>query len=173
LRKPQEAPVESPQPAEPATAAREQVERTERAWTPERQAPKSRAAPLKLYSYITVGSTRDEVLDQVGTPTLSTESKFVYGRSELYFKDNSVIGWRIDPGSPIRVKLWPESSVDTSLDSFTVGSTRDVVLVVQGTPTAFSEDRFEYGGSQVYFNNNRVTHWRNDPASIPLRARMP
>jgi hypothetical protein len=132
------------------------------------------AAPLKAYSYITVGSTRAEVLDQVGTPTASSGNKLVYGSSELYFKDDSVIGWRIDPAlSPIRVKLWPESPVDPTLDSFTVGSSRDVVLVVQGTPTAFSEDKFEYEGSAVYFQNRRVVRWKNDPSSIPLRANLP
>jgi len=130
-------------------------------------------AVRKIYPYITVGSTKDEVLDELGTPTASSEDKLVYGKSELYLKDNSVIGWRVDPfSSPIRVKLWPEAPVDTSLDYFTVGSSKDVVLVVQGTPTAFSEDKFEYGGSEVYFQNNRVVRWRNDPVSIPLRARL-
>lgn len=137
-----------------------------------RKEPSSQTAPRRVYSYITVGSTRDEVVNQVGPPTESTPSKLVYGRSELYLKDNSVIGWHIDPvASPIRVKLWPSASVDPTLDSFTVGSSRDLVLVVQGTPTAFSEDKFEYGGSVVNFQNWRVVSWKSDPGSIPLRAR--
>jgi DnaJ domain len=159
----QDAPAANPQPGLSAPADRRQA-------TTIKSAPKAR----KVYSYITVGSTRNEVLDQLGTPTASTDNKLVYGRSELYFKDDSVIGWRIDrASSPIRVKLWPESSVDPSLDSFTVGSSMDDVLVVQGTPTAFSEDKFEYGGSEVYFQNRRVVRWKSDPASIPLRAKLP
>jgi hypothetical protein len=71
------------------------------------------------------------------------------------------------------VKLWPESSVDPSLDSFTIGSSRDEVLAVQGTPTTFSEDRFAYGRSEVFFQNHRVVRWKSDPASIPLKTRMP
>jgi hypothetical protein len=139
-----------------------------------RQTSKTQPVTRKVYSYITVGSTRDEVLDQLGTPASSTDSKMVYGQSELYLKDNSVAGWKIDPvASPIRVKLWPESSVDPSLDSFTVGSSRDEVLVVQGTPTAFSEDRFAYGSSEVWFQNRRVVRWKSDPASIALKARVP
>jgi hypothetical protein len=126
---------------------------------------------VKLKPYVTVGSTRDEVLAQQGTPTSSSEDKLVYGKSELYLKDGSVIGWRIDAASaPIRVKLWPGSAVDPTLTSFTVGSSKDVVLVVQGTPTAFTEDSFEYGGSEVSFHNNRVVSWKNDPASVPLRV---
>lgn len=126
----------------------------------------------KILPYLTVGSTKDEVLDDLGTPTASSEDKLVYGKSELYLKDNSVVSWRIDPfSSPIRVKLWPEGPVDTSLDFFTVGDSKDVVLVVQGTPTAFSQDKFEYGGSEVNFQNNRVVNWKNDLTSIPLHAR--
>ena len=129
-------------------------------------------ATIKLKPYVTVGSTRDEVLAQQGTPTASSEDKLVYGTSELYFKDGRVVGWRIDPfSSPIRVKLWPHSPVDPDLEFFTVYSTKDEVLVVQGTPTEFSEDKFEYGDSVVYFNNNRVVNWKSDPGSVPLRAR--
>jgi hypothetical protein len=126
----------------------------------------------KMSSYLTVGSTKDEVLAQLGTPTASSDDKLVYGKSELYLKDGAVVGWRIDPvSSPIRVKLWPEAPVDPGLDFFSYGSSRDAVLAVQGTPTAFSEDKFEYGGSVVYFQNKRVVSWKNDPASIPLRLR--
>ena len=128
-------------------------------------------APRGIQPYITVGSTRDEVLAQRGTPTASAENKLVYGKSELYLKDGAVVGWRIDPASPIRVKLWPSSAVDPTLASYTVGSSKDVVLTVQGTPTAFAQDKFEYGRSEVYFRNNRVVSWKEDPDSAPLWAR--
>jgi hypothetical protein len=162
------APAASPQaePPAPLSALGRQPEKIHSASRP---AP---AAPPMIRSYLTVGSTRDEVLAQQGTPTASSEYKLVYGKSELYFKDNTVIGWRIDPGSSvIRVKLWPQSSVDPDLGSFTVGSSKDEVLVVQGTPTAFTEDKFEYGNSAVNFRKNRVVSWKEDPSSIPLRAR--
>jgi hypothetical protein len=82
------------------------------------------------------------------------------------------VGWKIDPESPpIRVKLWPDASVDPDLDSFWMGSSKDEVLVVQGTPTFWYEDTFGYGGSEVYFKNGKVVNWKNDPASVPLRAK--
>jgi hypothetical protein len=168
-RKP--APETLPQAAEPAPAADLQTQPAMPMQTAKRQPAKVPPAPGEARSYITVGSTRDEVLEQQGTPTASSDDKLVYGRSELYLKDGSVIGWRIDPvSSPIRVKLWPAASVDPDPGYFAVGSSRDFVLVVQGTPTAFTEDKFEYGGSVVYFQNNRVVSWKNDPASIPLRV---
>jgi hypothetical protein len=155
LKKP--APAAPPIP-QPAQAVSQRPERTP-------------SAPRKLLPYLTVGSTRDEVLAQQGAPTASAEDKLVYGKSELYLKNGTVIGWRIDPASPIRVKLWPSSAVDPSLASYTIGSSKDVVLTVQGTPTAFTEDKFEYGRSVVYFRNNRVVSWKEDPDSAPLWAR--
>jgi hypothetical protein len=126
-----------------------------------------------IHSYLTVGSTRDEVLAQQGPPTAQSEDKLVYGKSELYLKNNLVTGWRIDlASSPIRVKLWPQTAIDPDLAYFAAGSTKDEVLVVQGTPTAFTDDKFEYGGSEVYFRNNRVVSWKDDPGSVPLKVRQ-
>jgi len=126
----------------------------------------------KVEPYLTIGSTREEVLAQQGPPTSSSEDKLVYGKSELYLKDGAVVGWRIDPdSSPIRVKLWPHSSVDPDQKAYAVGSSKDEVLVIQGTPTAFTEDTFEYGRSIVYFQNNRVIRWKEDPASVVLWAK--
>jgi hypothetical protein len=170
------SPAPSPAPPTGEPASNPTSERVAVAPAPSgvRQASKGQPITRKVYSYITAGSTRDEVLDQLGAPTASTDNKLVYGQSELYLKDNTVVGWKIDPAaSPIRVKLWPESSVDPSLDSFTIGSSRDEVLAVQGTPTTFSEDRFAYGRSEVFFQNHRVVRWKSDPASIPLKTRMP
>ncbi len=129
-------------------------------------------SPIRLLPYITVGSTRDEVVAQQGTPTSSSEDKLVYGKSELYLKNGAVVGWRVDPvASPIRVKLWPSTAVDPGVSSYTVGSSKDDVLTVQGTPTAFTDNKFEYGKSDVIFHNNKVVSWKEDPASTPLWAR--
>jgi hypothetical protein len=146
-----------------------------------RQAEKIRADnhPVKpgarlIHAFLTVGSTRDEVLSQMGPPTASSDDKLVYGKSELYLKNGCITGWKIDPfANPIRVKLWPDSAVDPTLDFFTIGSTKDDVLVVQGTPTAFSANKYEYAGSVVNFRADQVVSWKSDPGSIPLRARMP
>lgn len=130
------------------------------------------AAPARLQPYITAGLTRDEVTAVLGAPTSSTENKLIYGGSELDFTAGKLSGWKIDAASaPIRVKLWPDAPVDPNLTFFTVGSTKNEVLVVEGTPTLFSESTFGYGGSLVYFKNNRVVGWKNDPASPPLHVR--
>jgi hypothetical protein len=129
------------------------------------------AAPVRLMPYVTVGLTRDEVIAIEGAPTAAAADKLVYQGSEIDFTAGKVSGWKIDPASaPIRVKLWPDAPVDPDLDSFGVGSSKNVVLVVQGTPTYFSENEFGYGGSVVYFQNGRVVSWKDDPAGVPLRT---
>jgi hypothetical protein len=139
---------------------------------PAKTPAKAPPAPHKVLPYLTVGSTREEVLAQQGAPTASSAEKLVYGRSVIYLKADRVTGWDIDAhSSPIRVKLWPSSAVDPATAHYSLGSSKDVVLTVQGTPTAFTEDRFAYGKSEVYFRNGKVIGWKEDPNSVPLWAR--
>jgi hypothetical protein len=70
----------------------------------------------------------------------------------------------------VRVKLWPGSQVDPDLDTFWVGSSKNEVLLVMGTPTFWSENTWGCGGSEVYFKDGRVVSWKNDPATVPIRA---
>jgi hypothetical protein len=55
---------------------------------------------------------------------------------------------------------------------FTVGSTKDDVIRVQGIPSRVTNDLFAYGLSEVYFKDGRVQSWRMDPSS-PLKAWAP
>jgi len=61
---------------------------------------------------------------------------------------------------------------DPQVPYFTVGSTKDDVVRVQGKPTRITDNLFAYGLSEVYFKDGRVESWRIDPGS-PLKARMP
>ena len=93
------------------------------------------------------------VIAAQGEPTSSISDKLIYNESELDLKDGKVVGWKIDPRSPLRVKLWPEGPVDTGLRFFTVGSdARMRCWWCKGTPSSFSQDRFDYGSSAVYFS---------------------
>jgi hypothetical protein len=128
----------------------------------------SRAETVKLQPYITAGLTREEVIAVLGAPTSSTETKLIYGDSELDLTSGKLSGWNIAPAALIRVKLWPDAPVDPDLTAFHLGSTKNEVLVAQGTPTLYSEKTFGYGGSRVFFENNRVVSWKNDPSTVPL-----
>ena len=118
---------------------------------------------------ITAGLTKSEVIGIQGSPTSETYDELDYGNSKLYFSGGTLSSWRIDPASGIHVKLWPNAMVDPSLQSFGLGSTKNEVLALQGTPTAYSQSTFGYGRSEVYFQYGRVVGWKTDPAT-PLRT---
>jgi hypothetical protein len=131
----------------------------------------SLAQSVSARAYVTVGSTYKAVYAIQGTPTWATDRIWEYGGSRLYFKEGCVIGWDIWPGSPLKVQLLPLTPMNPVPTSFTVGSTKDEVLAVQGTPTRVSERLWEYGASRVFFTDNRVTRWEVWPGS-PLHARL-
>jgi curved DNA-binding protein CbpA/outer membrane protein assembly factor BamE (lipoprotein component of BamABCDE complex) len=139
----------------------------------DRSPNESQPASKNVLPYFTVGSTREEVLSIQGTPTAFAQNTFKYGYSEVYFKDGRVVAWENVPDlNPLRVKLSQSSAVRPHLKYFTVGSTKDEVLAVQGTPTAFSQDTFKYGYSEVYFKDGRVVSWENEPSLNPLRVKL-
>jgi curved DNA-binding protein CbpA len=121
--------------------------------------------------YITSGLTPMEVLSVLGNPTSSSGEKMVYRESEIYFRNGHVAGWKIDPKTaPIRVKLWPDAAPVPGMTTFAVGSSKSDVIALQGTPSLFSDNQFGYGGSVVFFQNDRVVGWKEDPASVRLRV---
>lgn len=121
--------------------------------------------------YVTAGLTPLEVLTILGKPTSSVGEKMFYRDSEIDFRNGRVAGWVIDPKmSPIRVKLWPDKVPVPGVTRFAFGSSKSDVIALQGTPTLFSQNKFGYGDSIVYFRNDRVIGWNDDPNSVRLRV---
>ena len=124
--------------------------------------------------YFTLESTRDEVLAVQGTPDwfygLDSESKFFYGSSDtltemsqVCFEEDLVVGW-ISASTPL--KTGPFSG-----DCFTIGSTKEEVLSIQGTPDDHG-DTFRYGTAGVEFQNGRVTGWWHIGGSRRLKVKL-
>ena len=101
-------------------------------------------------SFFTVGSTKSEVIAVQGTPDSSTENRFSYGSSTVYFEDGRVKRWHNSFLRPLKAKTY-----------FIVGSTKSEVIAVQGTPDSSTETHFSYGLSTVYFRDSRVTSWNS------------
>jgi outer membrane protein assembly factor BamE (lipoprotein component of BamABCDE complex) len=119
----------------------------------------------------TVGSTKDEVLAAQGTPTEFSGQVWRYGSSSVFFSGDKVTSWDVWPSSPLKVQMLPSQSVETRKGYFTVGSSKDEVLVVQGTPSKFTNRVWKYRSSSVFFSDDRVTSWDVWPGS-PLKVRM-
>jgi DnaJ domain len=129
--------------------------------------------PEPILENFTIGSSRKEVLTVQGIPTASSPDTFEYGASKVFFIGDKVVGWQ---NAPLRIRLnvelRPSHPVEETLHYFAIGSTRDQVLAVQGTPTAFSFNTLEYGLSKVHFKDGRVVSWENVPPWIALKVHM-
>ena len=124
-----------------------------------------------IQPYVTAGLTPLEVLTILGKPTSSAGQKMFYRDSEIDFRNGRVVGWVIDPRmAPIRVKLWPGKVPVPGTTQFAFGSSKSDVIALQGTPSLFSDNKFGYGNSMVYFQNNQVIGWDEDPNSVRLRV---
>ena len=136
---------------------------------------RSEAAAARTRGFFTVGSTKDEVIGAQGTPSHFRDAHWTYGLSSVEFSGGTVTGWNDSPLNPLRARLLPavptDSAAAKSRGYFTVGSVKDEVLGVQGTPSRFSDTHWTYGLSSVQFQNGRVTTWNSSPLN-PLRAAL-
>lgn len=132
------------------------------------------SAAAKSRGYFTVGSTKDEVLGVQGSPSRFSDTHWTYGLSSISFQSGVVTTWSSSPINPLRAALIPEKPEDASAARakgfFTVGSTKDEVIGIQGTPASFSDTHWTYGLSSVSFQSGRVISWNSSPLN-PLRAR--
>ena len=120
-------------------------------------------------NYFTVGSTKNEVLNVQGKPAYFNDQLWTYGASHIQFRDGRVISWHNSPLNPLKVKFLPIQM--TSKEYFTVGSTKDEVLFIQGTPTSYDDQSWSYGSSHIQFRDGRVVSWYNSPLS-PLKVQL-
>jgi hypothetical protein len=106
------------------------------------------------------------VLAVQGTPDRFTEQSLHYGTSDVHFRSGRVVNWY--NGYP-RLKVRIEPREPARRDYFTVGSTIDEVLGVQGTPDRMSTNALHYGTSDVFFENDRVVSWYNGYPRLKVR----
>lgn len=112
-------------------------------------------------NYFTVGSTKDEVASLQGTPTKIIGETWYYGYSSVDFYNSKVKSYS-NISNNLHVKLVPQrESSSVGKNYFTLGSTKDEVLVVQGTPSKIIGETWYYGYSSVDFYNDLVKSYSN------------
>jgi hypothetical protein len=117
---------------------------------------------------ITVGSTLGEVYSIQGVPTLTQNDTWYYGKSEIHFERGKVVSWRGHPDNPLRIA--PDQPIVILGDRhFDVGSSKEEVRDLQGTPLSETESVWNYGPSKVYFERDRVVRWESTTL-YPLRV---
>ena len=74
--------------------------------------------------------------------------------------------------APAKTPEQPSAKFNRSIAGyFSVGSTKDEVLAVQGTPSRFTDTTFSYGSSDIIFGNGKVVSWTQYSMN-PLRAKL-
>jgi hypothetical protein len=134
-------------------------------------------------AFVTLGSTSDEVLHAHGTPTRIENDRWYYGFSEIHFKDGRVSGFDNYFGN-LKIQMLPSSAAAASTASsaadagekpatpafFTIGSSRDEVLAVQGTPSSVQGNLWSYGFSSVMFRDGKVRYVLNTDGGLRFRT---
>jgi hypothetical protein len=110
---------------------------------------------------ISAGSTLFDVYSIQGIPTLTEGDVWHYGKSSIRFAQGKVVSWTQHPDNPLRIAC--DRPVEMRNGQFDIGSTKDEVRSVQGTPVTETETVWDYGPSRVYFEHNRVVRWDASP----------
>ncbi len=129
-----------------------------------------RPSSTKSLKFFTLGSTKKEVLAVQGPPDKMSGNRWTYGLSEVRFRKGRVVGYDNFDGR-LRVVLRPSQSDGGKPipDFFTLGSSKDEVLRVQGTPTSVRGNRWTYGFSEVRFEDGRVVAFDNYFGNLKIR----
>ncbi len=120
-------------------------------------------------AYFTIGSTKDEVLALQGTPTTMYVNRWCYGSSLVEFYNDKVITYS-NTSHNLKVRAQPSTIVQTK-GFFSIGSTKDEVLTIQGTPTTMYMNRWYYGSSLVEFYNDKVITYSNTSHNLKIRIK--
>ncbi len=115
--------------------------------------------PAITANYFTVGSTSDEVLNIQGTPTSMYGNTYSYGFSSVTFYHGRVTSY-YNSGN-LKIRLRPSTSTFSNSIYFTLGSSVDEVLSVQGTPSSMHGNTYSYGFSTVTFHQGSVSNYYN------------
>ncbi len=104
----------------------------------------------------TVGSSKQEVVDAMGTPSSFFNDAFEYQFSRINFdSDNKVSGWTtIDELLNVEIK-----SNIADAHPFAIGSTLEEVVAIMGTPDSYSDDRIGYKFSVVFIQDGKVSQY--------------
>jgi hypothetical protein len=111
--------------------------------------------------FISIGSTQEDVLRIQGPPQVVRGQTWVYGISELGFKEGRVVRYNNFDGR-LKVRILPSRAMPSPPPAFySIGSSMDEVLAIQGTPTRMEGNRWLYGFSELRFKDGNLSEYDN------------
>jgi len=133
--------------------------------------PTGESSGARSRGYFTLGSSPDEVLAIQGTPTSIEGSRWNYETASVGFSEGKVESYSNLAGN-LRVQFYPagDASAARARGYFTLGSSQDEVLAVQGTPSSVEGERWTYEWSWIKFNKGKVESYSNLSGNLRLRV---
>ncbi|MGP1383263.1 MAG: hypothetical protein ACTS2F_06845 [Thainema sp.] len=131
--------------------------------------PNIAAIPAGFWS---LGSTKEAVLAIEGTPSqfiryeALNQELLYYGSSLIELKNDIVTGYN-NADNNLNVVVMPSGRQRPKTNAWTLDSTQEDILLIQGTPTQIERDpsicreRFYYDKSIVDFNNGKLAGYHN------------
>lgn len=117
--------------------------------------------------FFTIGSTRKLVRKIHGEPTAVNGDTWFYGTSSVSFGKDRVTGY-FNAGN-LSVALRASQGATASV--FGLGSSKEDVLALQGTPTRVAGDTWFYGQSSVSFSEGTVAGYWNGAGNLRVPDR--
>lgn len=114
--------------------------------------PKDESQASSAANAFTIGSTMEQVKAVQGTPTSVASYGWSYELSTVRFDSEGRVSGYSNLGKNLKVEMLPFDS-HKQLSRFTIGSTKDDVLLVQGTPTGVASYGWHYELSTVRFDS--------------------
>jgi hypothetical protein len=122
-------------------------------------------------TYFTIGSTKSEVQALQGTPSSIIEDTWFYDASQITFANDRVIGYSNNSGN-LHMKLLPKTNGAhiRARGYFAIGSTKDEVIALQGTPNAVIGNIWTYDLSEIKFYNEKVISYSNVSKNLKVKT---
>lgn len=117
--------------------------------------------------FYTMGSSEQEVRVVQGPPSSVIGNTWRYDFSSVRFQNGRVAGYT-NVNNNLKVLLSPSSKFKPSF--FTLGSPSDVVLLVQGTPSAVTGSTWNYDSSSVRFSDGHVAAYSNTKKNLRVKV---
>ncbi len=121
--------------------------------------------------FFSLGSKEKDVIRVQGIPEKRFGRVWHYGLSRVFFnQEGEVIGYDNFDGQ-LRVQLIPRVVPYKMPKFFTLGSTQDEVILVQGTPSRIVKNTWHYGIDRIFFDSGsqKVIGYDNPTGSLRVR----
>lgn len=114
---------------------------------------------------VTIGSTKQQVVDAMGTPDSMMANTWGYAFSTIEFDNEKVIGWS-NISHNLIIFLGQKKQ---NAEPIKVDSTKQNVLDVMGTPDSINDYLWGYAFSTIQFRDGKVTGWSNISNNLKIK----